>query len=124
MANVDFEWNPDEALDRWEKIKAEEAENHRRRTILNARNALPYSESLAMEICERISCGELLIVICNDDHLPTVRRCKQWMAEHDDFAMLYKDSLNDRLDISRNRSFRLQMTHRETSRKWCATGEQ
>ena len=50
-------------------------------------------------LCERISCGELLIIICNDDHLPTMRRCKQWMGEHDDFHALYRESLNDRLDI-------------------------
>ena len=99
MAKPNFEWDADEAFDRWEKIEAEEAENRRRRTILNKRNELPYNEALAQEICERISCGELLIIICNDDHLPTMRRCKQWMSEHDDFHALYKESLNDRLDI-------------------------
>jgi hypothetical protein len=99
MANTNFEWDADEAFDRWEKIEAEEAENRRRRTILNKRNELPYTEALAQEVCERISCGELLIIICNDDHLPTMRRCKQWMSEHEDFHALYKESLNDRLDI-------------------------
>ena len=49
------------------------------------KSTLPYSEALAQEICERISCGELLICICNDDHLPTMRRCKQWLNEHEDF---------------------------------------
>jgi hypothetical protein len=28
-----------------------------------------------------------------------MRRCKQWLNEHEDFAQLYKGSLNDRLDI-------------------------
>ena len=28
-----------------------------------------------------------------------MRRCKQWMGEHDDFHALYKELLNDRLDI-------------------------
>jgi hypothetical protein len=30
------------------------------------KSTLPYTEPLAQEICERISCGELLIIICND----------------------------------------------------------
>jgi hypothetical protein len=99
MANLDFEWDADKALDRWEKLEAEEASKLRQRTILNERNALPYSEPLAVEICERISCGELLIVICNDEHLPTMRRVNQWLREHADFNALYKESLNDRLNI-------------------------
>jgi hypothetical protein len=84
-----------------EKERLREAERKQReeRERYKLRNAMPYTEPHAVEICERISCGELLICICNDDHLPTMRRCKQWMNEHEDFAMLYKGSLNDRLDI-------------------------
>jgi hypothetical protein len=99
MANVDFEWDPDEAFDRWEEIKTKEEEARKHAEIFVLKSTLPYTEPLAQEICERISCGELLIIICNDDHLPTMRRCKQWMSEHDDFHALYKESLNDRLDI-------------------------
>jgi hypothetical protein len=99
MANVNFEWDADEAIERWEKIEAEEAENKRRKTILNSRNELPYSESLAQETCECLSCGELLIVICNDEHLPTTCRFTQCLREHDNLNQLYKDSLNDRLNI-------------------------
>ena len=43
--------------------------------------------------------GELLIIVCNDDHLPTMRRCKQWLNEHRDSYSLYEESLNDRLDV-------------------------
>jgi hypothetical protein len=63
------------------------------------KSAIPYSERLAAEICERISCGELLLDICEDEHLPTQRRCNQWLKEHSDFAILYRASINDRLDI-------------------------
>jgi hypothetical protein len=63
------------------------------------KGTLPYSEVLAQEICERISCGELLIIICLDAHLPTQRRVNQWLREHEDFAMFYKESLKDRLDV-------------------------
>jgi hypothetical protein len=99
MANLDFEWDADEALDRWEKIKADEDERERLERIRITKNALPYSEPLAIEICERISCGELLINICNDEHLPTTRRFYQWLGESVEFNMLYKESLNDRLNI-------------------------
>jgi hypothetical protein len=84
-----------------EKAKAEQEaiQAKKRAELFVTKSTLPYSEALAQEIAERVSCGELLICICNDDHLPTMRRCKQWMNEHEDFAMLYKGSLNDRLDI-------------------------
>jgi hypothetical protein len=41
----------------------------------------------------------LLINICNDEHLPTTRRFYQWLGESAEFNMLYKESLNDRLNI-------------------------
>jgi hypothetical protein len=63
------------------------------------KETLPYSEQLAQEICERISIGELLIVICLDPHLPSQRGCLQWLREHDEFNQLYKQSLNDRLSV-------------------------
>jgi hypothetical protein len=99
MANTNFEWDADEALARWEKIDAQEAEHKRQRAILNNKSTLPYADALAQEICERISCGELLINICLDEHIPTMRRINQWLREHDDFNAIYKESLNDRLNI-------------------------
>jgi hypothetical protein len=81
-----------------QKIKLEK-ERQEQAEALKKRNALPYSEPLAIEICERISCGELLINICNDEHLPTTRRFYQWLGESAEFNMLYKESLNDRLNI-------------------------
>ena len=84
--------------------KAKEREQQRRneeQTINSKRrkDALPYSEALATELCERISAGELLTVICLDEHMPTVRRCNAWLREHSDFAALYQQSLQDRLAI-------------------------
>jgi len=66
---------------------------------LPKRNALPYSDELAQEICERISAGELLIDICNELHMPTVRRANQWMRESPEFNTLFKESILDRLSI-------------------------
>jgi hypothetical protein len=99
MANLNFEWNADEAIDTWEKINADEAENKRRQLIRIAKEALPYDEFIAQEICERISCGGLLIEICDDEHLPTVRRFYQWLRDNADINALYKESVNDRLNI-------------------------
>jgi hypothetical protein len=99
MANLNFEWDPDEAIDTWEKINADEAENKRRQLIRIAKEALPYDEFIAQEICERISCGGLLIEICDDEHLPTVRRFYQWLRDNADINALYKESVNDRLNI-------------------------
>ena len=84
-----------------ERLKAEQEaiEEKRKLELFVLKSTLPYSESLAMEVCERISCGELLINICLDEHLPVVRRCTQWLGAHDDFNALYKESLNDRLTI-------------------------
>jgi hypothetical protein len=83
------------------RLKAEqEAKAAKQQAELNrAKGTLPFSEPLAIEICERVSSGELLINICNDEHLPTVRRVTQWLRENSDFALLYKDSINDRLTI-------------------------
>jgi hypothetical protein len=99
MANVNFEWDADEALERWEKIEAEAIEAKRRTEQFVLRSTLPYNDALALEICERISCGELLLLICEDAHMPTMRRCNQWLKEHEEFNAVYKDSLNDRLNI-------------------------
>jgi hypothetical protein len=76
-----------------ERIRAE------RKARQEGRGTLPFSEPLAIEICERVSSGELLINICVDEHMPTVRRVTQWLRESPEFAALYKDSINDRLTI-------------------------
>jgi hypothetical protein len=98
-----------EALNRPDELKHEEEarlraeqeaiEAKRHIELLNAKNTLPFSEALAIEIAERISSGELLINICADEHMPTMRRCNQWLRENQDFAALYKESINDRLTI-------------------------
>jgi hypothetical protein len=82
-----------------EEVIAEEKEKARREAVTKQKNTLPFSEPIAVEICERVSSGELLINMCADEHLPTVRRVTQWLRENNDFALLYKDSINDRLTI-------------------------
>jgi hypothetical protein len=82
-----------------EEVIAEEKEKRRREASNKKRNELPFSEPLAIEICERVSSGELLINICQVEHLPTVRRVTQWLRENSDFSLLYKDSISDRWTI-------------------------
>jgi hypothetical protein len=82
-------------------IKEQEQARLRERLKLlqQRKDALPYSDASATEICERIASGELLTVICLDEHLPTVRRCNQWLRDHGEFAALYQSALNDRLSV-------------------------
>jgi hypothetical protein len=63
------------------------------------KDGLAYSDMLATEIVERIASGDLCTVICLDDHMPTVRRCNQWLREHSEFKLLFEQSLQDRLSI-------------------------
>ena len=97
MANVDVGWDAGEALDRWEKIRAEEAENKRRRSIVRAKETLPDPNELAQELCERVAVGELLITICEDEHLPSMRQCNRWLQQYPEFNQLYQSAIQDRL---------------------------
>jgi hypothetical protein len=76
------------------RIEREQLERTKQR-----KDGLAYSEQLATEIAERIASGELLTVICLDEHMPTVRRCNQWLRDNSDFKVLYEQSLQDRLAI-------------------------
>lgn len=81
-----------------EKLRAAEQAIKDKAHLL-VKNAMIYDEVLATEICERISAGELLINICNDWHMPTMRRCNQWLKSNIDFQSLYRESISDRLNI-------------------------
>src|ERR1700722_1079694 len=85
---------------RQEQAKAQyEADVTRQAELNRTKNTLPFSEQLAIEVCERVSSGELLLNICSNEHMPTVRRTLQWIKENPEFAVLYRDSINDRLEI-------------------------
>jgi hypothetical protein len=84
--------------DKRRKIK-EQLAQEQQATEKRRKDSLLFSEAIATEICERISAGELLTVICLDQHMPTVRRCNQWLRMHSDFKALYEQSLQDRLFI-------------------------
>jgi hypothetical protein len=45
-----------------------------------------YRESIAAEICERLSDGEPLRAICRDEHMPAWRTVYDWLDSNSDFA--------------------------------------
>jgi hypothetical protein len=63
------------------------------------KEAIPFSEALATEICHRVSAGEFLINICKDEDMPTVRSVTQWRKEHREFGLIYREAVIDRLEI-------------------------
>jgi hypothetical protein len=82
-----------------DKLRKEQERIDRTKHLNKVRDGLSYSDEIATEICERIASGELLTLLCQDEHMPTVRRCNQWLREHQDFRALYEQSLQDRLSI-------------------------
>lgn len=48
-----------------------------------------YSLELADAICERLSGGESLRTICEDEGMPNKATVFRWLAKHDDFATIY-----------------------------------
>lgn len=81
---------------RLEQERIEQERNERRNAI---KNAITYADQIAAEICERISSGELLTVICRDDHLPPIRKCQQWLKEYPEFQALFDMYIQDQLFV-------------------------
>jgi hypothetical protein len=82
-----------------EKRMKYDEEQARLKSTQQLKEALPYSDALAQELCERVAVGELCICICEDEHMPTMRRCNQWMRQNIEFAQLYQSAINDRLSV-------------------------
>jgi hypothetical protein len=103
------EWTPIEEIERkWEEAarpkrdqeqKAAEHEATAARELFIDKNTMPFNEAVITEVLERVSCGQLVIDICDEPAMPTVRRWNQWLRANPDLAGLYKESVADRLDI-------------------------
>jgi hypothetical protein len=89
----------DAAIERSNKEKADALAREQFKENQKIKDRINYTEDLATEICERISAGELLINICRDTHMPTVRRCSAWLKSEADFQALYNIAIADRLTI-------------------------
>jgi terminase small subunit-like protein len=85
--------------DEAKRLEVERVQKERTAQLNAVKGALVYSEDIASEIWQRISCGELLIDICDEENMPTMRRCNQWLKANPDFSALYKESINDRLNV-------------------------
>ncbi len=96
---LDRERNAREAAEKGIRDEQEAKEQRRLQSIQQAKESLPYTDALAQEICERVAVGELCLNICLDEHLPTMRRCNQWLNENPDFKSLYQSAINDRLNV-------------------------
>jgi hypothetical protein len=94
-----FEQRQQAEQERIRKTQQDEINRELHKEQIKIKDKIEYTEELATEICERISAGELLINICKDEHMPTVRRCNSWLKSNDDFTQIYRDSINDRLSI-------------------------
>jgi hypothetical protein len=107
LFNIKMVWEGEGDMLKAEKAKRTKAieaeqqriEQERLERIQERKAAVVYADALAQEICERIAVGELLINVCLDEHLPTMRRCNQWLRDHTEFNLLYNSALGDRLKI-------------------------
>ena len=57
-----------------------------------------YSLDKAIEICDRIGDGEILISICNDPDMPSKSTVFRWIAEFPEFKFAYQCAMNARFD--------------------------
>ena len=87
-----------EELKRLYELQEEAKAKARLKAEQDRKDQIPYSEALASEICRRVSAG-FVTIICRDFHMPTVRSAIEWRKRHPDFAALYREAINDRLDI-------------------------
>ena len=81
------------------RMEQERIERERFNRLNAIKNEMHYTDQLATEICERLSSGELLTVICREDHMPTMRRCQQWLKEYPESQALFDMSIQDRLFV-------------------------
>lgn len=57
-----------------------------------------YTDELAVEICERIVCGESLNKITKDAHMPNVATVYRWLQQDEDFRNMYTRAREDQAD--------------------------
>jgi hypothetical protein len=93
------EFNQRKRMEREQEELRKQREKDEFKRMQPIKNRLAFNDDLAQEMCERVSAGELLIDICNEPHMPTVRRCNQWLRDEPEFQQLYNQSIVERLSI-------------------------
>jgi hypothetical protein len=81
------------------RMEQERIERERAERVNAAKDAITYSDAIAQTICERISSGELLTIVCRDDDMPTMRRVQRWLKEYPEFQAVFNMSIQDRLFV-------------------------
>jgi hypothetical protein len=99
LRRINAVWERERKAEEAKELERQRKEDQRKAERIKQRDALPYSDALAQEICERIAVGELLLDICSDEHMPTQRRCNQWLVAEPAFNALYQSAINDRLNV-------------------------
>ena len=57
-----------------------------------------YTDDLADEICARITEGESLNKICQDDHIPALKVIYSWLRKHEQFSNNYARAREEQAD--------------------------
>jgi hypothetical protein len=71
---------------------AERYERARELRRLGGANLVPYSEAVAEEICERLSCGESVAEIAADPTLPAYSTIQAWRRARPEFARRFDEA--------------------------------
>lgn len=90
-----------------------------------------YTDTLAAEICSRISSGEKVTDICLDNHMPNPSTVYLWLAKNETFSEQYAKAMADRtwsmaediLDISDNGANDWMERHHGEDVSWVTNGE-
>jgi hypothetical protein len=61
-------------------------------------NPSTYTDELAAEICDRLSAGEPLAVICRDEHMPARRTVSDWRRAHPEFGAAFLEARDEGYD--------------------------
>jgi hypothetical protein len=82
-----------------EQAKRQEAlDQERAAKVAQYKDAMEFSDEIALQLCDRVGSGELLTSICqNDPRMPTIRRVNAWLREHIEFKALFEMAQQDRL---------------------------
>lgn len=57
-----------------------------------------FTQEIGQEICDRLSKGEPMAVICRDDHMPTDRTVRSWQTNDPEFASAIARAREDGFD--------------------------
>lgn len=63
-----------------------------------SRPAIPYSEDVALRICEQLGTGKTLKAICRGKGMPARSTVYAWLAEHTEFKTMFQAARDEHID--------------------------